>query len=50
MGEAKEVKLMPCEGTREDGDLVWCSEEGLVCGTPSDPVSMLIVMCDCAEL
>lgn len=49
MGEAKEVKLMPCEGTREDGDLVWCSEEGLVGGTLSDTVSILMVMSDCAE-
>ena len=50
VGDGRGVKLMACEGSREDGDLVWCSEEGLVCGTPSDPVSMLIVMCDCAEL
>ena len=50
VGDASEVKLMACEGSRDDGDLMSTSEEGLVCGTPSDPVSMLIVMCDCAEL
>lgn len=44
---AGEVKLMECEGTREDGDLL--SSEGLVCGAPSDPVSMFMVIYDCDE-
>ena len=49
VGDASEVKLMACEGSRDDGDLMSTSEEGLVCGTPSDAVSMLMVMCDCVE-
>lgn len=49
MGDAREVKLMACEGTREDGDFMSCSEEGLVWGRPSDAVSMLMVMSDCTE-
>ena len=34
VGDASEVKLTACEGSRDDGDLMSTSEEGLVCGTP----------------
>ena len=49
VGDVREVKLMACEGSRDDGDLMSTSEEGLVCGPLSDSVSMLMVMCDCVE-
>ena len=49
MKDGSEVKLLTCEGSREDGDLTSCSEEGLVWGTPSDSASLLMVMCVCVE-
>ena len=35
VGDTAEAEVIACKGTREDGELMFCSEEGLVGDSPS---------------
>ena len=49
VGGTAEVEVMAWKGTREDGELTSCSEEGLVCDSFSETLSMLVVTSERGE-
>ena len=44
VGDTVEDEVMEDKGTREDGEPMSCSEEGLGCDTSSECLSMLVVI------
>lgn len=49
VGDTAEIEDMAGKGIKEDGELMSCSEEGLVGDASSEPVSMLAVISERGE-
>ena len=50
VGDTEEVKDITCkEGSREDGELMSCSEEGLAGDSSSETLSPPVVISECGE-
>ena len=47
--DTAEDEVMACKGTKEDGELTSCSEEGLESDTPSDRLPVLVLTSEGGE-